>query len=160
MYNLLVERKRKELKKMEKKIWFDMDGTIADLYGVENWLNSLESADPSPYREAKPLVNMSRLARLLNGLQRNGYEIGVCSWLSKGSSAEYEVAVTTAKLEWLGVHLKSVQWNSIDIISYGEPKHNGRDGILFDDNVNIREEWGENAYAETEIFEVLKALKS
>ena len=23
------------------KIWFDMDGTIADLYGVENWLEML-----------------------------------------------------------------------------------------------------------------------
>lgn len=28
------------------KIWFDMDGTIADFYGVENWLDYLLDEDP------------------------------------------------------------------------------------------------------------------
>ena len=35
-----------------KQIWFDMDGTLADLYGVENWLEKLRASDPSPYAEA------------------------------------------------------------------------------------------------------------
>ena len=29
-------------------IWFDMDGTIANLYGVENWLPMLRAYDPTP----------------------------------------------------------------------------------------------------------------
>ena len=29
------------------RIWFDMDGTIADLYGVEDWLPKLRAYDPS-----------------------------------------------------------------------------------------------------------------
>ena len=80
------------------KIFFDMDGTIADLYGVEGWLADLVNGNPRPYAEAKPLINMQRLARRLNLLQKAGYEIGVISWLSKNSDKAYEVKVTEAKL--------------------------------------------------------------
>ena len=34
-------------------IYFDMDGTIANLYAVENWLPKLRNKDESPYAEAK-----------------------------------------------------------------------------------------------------------
>ena len=44
------------------KIWFDMDGTIANLYGVDGWLSALNAFDPSPYEIAKPLVNLSFVA--------------------------------------------------------------------------------------------------
>jgi phosphoglycolate phosphatase-like HAD superfamily hydrolase len=67
----------------KEKIWFDMDGTIADFYGVEGWLADLEAYNVRPYAIAKPLVNMQRLARRLNTLQKMGYEIGIISWLSK-----------------------------------------------------------------------------
>ena len=30
---------------MTKAIYFDMDGTIADLYGVDGWLDSLVAAN-------------------------------------------------------------------------------------------------------------------
>lgn len=68
---------------MIKEINFDMDGTIANLYGVENWLDYLMAKDTTPYEVAKPLVNLSSLARILNRLQRNGYTIGIISWLAK-----------------------------------------------------------------------------
>ena len=54
----------------EKIINFDLDGTIADLYGVDGWLNDLINGDTRPYDIAKPLVNMSALARRLNSLQK------------------------------------------------------------------------------------------
>ena len=50
---------------MKKEIWLDMDGTIADLYGVDNWLEYLEAEDEKPYRIAKPLVNMENPAKEL-----------------------------------------------------------------------------------------------
>ena len=34
---------------------FDMDGTIADLYGEENWLDDLINERTTPYANAKPL---------------------------------------------------------------------------------------------------------
>ena len=47
---------------MLKMICFDMDGTIADLYGVENWLDMLRNYNPTPYEVAKPMWNMTELA--------------------------------------------------------------------------------------------------
>ena len=140
------------------KIWFDMDGTIADLYGVEDWLEMLRAGDPTPYRAAKPLVRMQSLARILHRLQRQGYEIGIVSWRSKSSTPDYDEAVTAAKLEWLAAHLASVRFDSIDIIAYGTPKQDGRDGILFDDELKNREAWTGTAYDVNDILEVLKAL--
>lgn len=140
------------------KIWFDMDGTIADLYGVDGWLSMLRASDPTPYRVAKPLVRMQSLARILNRLQREGYEIGIVSWLSKTSTPAYDEAVTAAKLEWLRRHLGSVKFDRIDIIAYGTPKQNGRDGILFDDEAKNRAEWTGTAYDVNDILSVLKGL--
>lgn len=141
------------------KIWFDMDGTIADLYGVENWLPKLRAYDPSPYQDAAPLLRLSTLARLLNKLQREGYEIGIISWLSKDPDRSYGEAVTEAKKAWLKKHLASVRWNAILIVPYGTPKHEvcGK-GILFDDEAPNRAAWGEGAHDATEILETLKAL--
>ena len=64
----------------EKIINFDMDGTIADLYGVDGWLDDLINGNTRPYDIAKPLLNMSALARVLNKLQRLGYKINIISW--------------------------------------------------------------------------------
>ena len=33
---------------MNKTLVFDMDGTIADLYGVEGWLEMLRAEDETP----------------------------------------------------------------------------------------------------------------
>ena len=57
---------------MKVTINFDMDGTIADLYGVENWLTYLINEDTFPYANAKPLLHLSSLARKLNTLQKAG----------------------------------------------------------------------------------------
>ena len=141
-----------------REIWFDMDGTIADLYGVENWLESLMNADPSPYRNARPLVRMASLARVLNRLQREGYKIGIVSWLARNSSHTYDIEVTEAKREWLARHLPSVRFDRIDIIAYGVPKEEGRNGILFDDEEPNRKNWNGIAYDHTEIIKNLRAL--
>ena len=80
------------------------------------------------------------------------------SWLSKGSTPQYDEAVRKAKIKWLRTHLKSVRFDTIDIITYGEPKQNGRNGILFDDEAKNRENWNGFAADETMVFEVLKTL--
>lgn len=140
-----------------KQIWFDMDGTIADLYGVENWLPMLINSDPTPYEVARPLVNLSRLARYLNRLQKMGYRIGVISWLSKSSTPEYDALVTSAKMFWLGLHLPSVKWDEIKIVPYGTNKwRTCGDGLLFDDEARNRETWENGAaYEPQHIFEIL-----
>jgi hypothetical protein len=146
---------------MTKAIYFDMDGTIADLYGVDGWLPMLRASDPSPYKMAKPLVNLSILARYLNKLQRNGYKIGIVSWLSKCSDNAYDKAVTLAKTEWLAHHLASVNFDEIVIVPYGTPKSsviNFPKGILFDDEEPNRTEWNGTAHDVHNIIEILKGL--
>lgn len=141
------------------KIWFDMDGTIADLYGVENWLAKLVASDPSPYAMAAPLLRLATLARLLNQAQRQGHEIGIISWLSKSSTPEYDEAVTTAKIWWLNKHLNSVKWDAIKIVPYGtNKKETCGYGILFDDEERNRNEWGEGAFEPSQIINILKGL--
>ena len=146
---------------MTKAIYFDMDGTIANLYGVENWLEKIINEDVSLYTEALPLVKMNVLARLLNKLQKNGYIIGIVSWLAKNSSENYDLEVTKAKINWLKSHLASVNFDEIKIVPYGTPKEkvaNFPNGILFDDEIQNRENWVGKAFDETEILTVLKAL--
>ena len=139
-------------------IYFDMDGTIADLYGVPAWLECLMHENTYPYIMAKPLLNLSRLARLLHKVQRNGYKIGIISWTSKSGTDAYNEQVATAKMKWLAKHLPSVKWNEIHITAYGVPKSTCGEGILFDDEEPNRTEWGKGAYEPDDIFEVLAEL--
>ena len=146
---------------MKRTIWFDMDGTIANLYGVTDWLPKLRSFDASPYVEAEVMLNMSILARYLNKLQKLGYRIGIISWLSKNSNEAYDMLVRKAKESWLKFHLHSVQFDAIHIVSYGLPKEvfmTATDDILFDDCEEIRNEWDGEAYEPSDILQVLKEL--
>lgn len=143
---------------MNKTINFDLDGTIANLYGVENWLDDLTNFNPRPYIVAKPLINMNVLARMLNKLIKKGYTINVISWLSKNTNAEYDEMVTNAKKEWLRTHLKSVKFSNIFIVPYGTPKYTLANGILFDDEIGNRTAWRGIAYDVNNIIGVLKTL--
>ena len=143
---------------MTKRINFDMDGTIANLYGVNGWLDYLIAEDTTPYAVAEPLLNMSLLARLLNKLVRNGWEINIISWTSRNGSAEYNASVESVKREWLAKHLKSVQFANIFVVPYGTPKQSLADGILFDDELRNRENWVGTAYDVDNIIGTLKEL--
>ena len=145
-----------------KTIYFDMDGTIADLYAVENWLEKLRAEDSSPYFGATPLLRMCVLARLLNRLQRDGYRLGIVSWLAKFGSEEYNEAVIEAKMKWLNTHLKSVRFDEIHIVKYGTPKASvveDTNGILFDDEERNRRDWKGVAYDVDNIIGILKGLR-
>lgn len=140
---------------------FDLDGTIANLYGVDNWLEKLIAEDPTPYVEAKPLLNLRLLAYQLNRLQEKGYQLAIISWLSKSASDDYHEMVTQAKIQWLNKHLPSVKWNRISILPYGTPKEkycNWEKDILFDDEEYNRQQWFGKAYDVFGILEILKKM--
>lgn len=146
---------------MMKQIWFDMDGTIADLYSVDGWLEDIHARNTRPYSEAKPLLNFSLFARLLNKAQREGWEIGIISWGAKNSTEEYLKMVGCAKCDWLHEHLPSVEWNYIYIDYYGTNKFQrcGCEGILFDDEERNRNEWENGmAYEPNYIIDILKEI--
>ena len=135
---------------MTRAIYFDMDGVIVDLYGVEGWLDSLINEHTKPYRVARPLVDMRRLGRELNRLKECGYVVGVVRWLSKSGTADYNARVTKTKMEWLKRHLGAVEFDEIHIVEYGTVKSGVVDhpeGILFDDEIGNRKEWSREGLA-------------
>ena len=145
---------------MKMKIWLDMDGTIADLYGVENWLEQLINENPTPYAEARPLVRMATLARLLNNRQKKGYKICIISALAKDSTKEYDEKVKLAKINWLKKHLPSVKFDIIKFVPYTFIKNNVNNGndILFDDEERHLQKWTGLAINANNIIDGLKAL--
>lgn len=127
-----------------KILVFDMDGTIVDLYGVENWLEMLKAEDDTPYKIAKPLYNMSLLNLIINILKEKGWKIIITTWLAKESSNKYDEKVKKAKIEWL----KKVNfpYDEIYITEYGVIKTSctkkyGGFQILIDDNEEVRKSW-------------------
>lgn len=128
---------------MEKVIYFDMDGTIADLYGVDGWLGDLRSENPRPYRDAAPFHSPTKIAMLCNALIEDGWKFGVISWLSKDSSKEYKNAVRWAKREWLAKHFP-VPLSELHLIQYGQPKHQAakvKGATLIDDDERVGQKW-------------------
>lgn len=148
---------------MTKMLVFDMDGTIANLYGVDGWLDDLHAERTRPYDEAKPLYNMVELAELLNRLHTLGWLICVTTWLAKDATKEYNKAVAKAKKNWLAKY--NFPYDEIHCIKYGRTKadctRNKADfQILFDDNKKVRDGWtlGTTVNAEFDITNFLKAL--
>lgn len=148
-----------------KMICFDMDGTIADLYAVPNWLNKLRAEDASPYAEAAPMWDMAKLREVLLKLSANGYEIRIISWLSKDSTEEYKAAVRKAKREWLEKY--NFPADKCHFIAYGRTKADcirriaDAPAVLIDDNKKVRDGWhlGESIDpTRVNLLEVLSAL--
>ena len=149
------------MKKLNVTINFDLDGTLADLYGVNDWLEMLIAHDETPYAIAEPLLRLNALARMLNRLQREGYRLAVLSWLAKDSNADYNERVKNAKLKWLAKHLPSVVWDRITIVEYGTPKETFCEtpfDILFDDEERNRKNWNGIAFDVNDILGVLKGF--
>lgn len=127
---------------IQKAIYLDMDGTIFDLYKVDNWLEKLRKGDVSPYIEAKPIVDLSRLAAVLDALKSKGYRTGIISWGSMGASKSYMKDIRIAKRE--AIAQIPHQFDELHIVKYGAPKHrlcNVFDGILVDDSEAICKTW-------------------
>lgn len=148
---------------MTKTLVFDMDGTIANLYGVENWLEMLRAEDPTPYIVAQPMYDMDTLKVILEMLKLQGWTIAVTSWLSMGSTREYDKLVRQAKREWLERY--DFPFDEIHLVAYGTTKanctrKNGGYQILVDDNEKVRNGWnlGGTINANENILEKLVEL--
>ena len=123
---------------------FDMDGTIADFYGVTGWLDYLKAEDTTPYEIAEPLYNMVKLNALLMALKNRGWKIAVTTWLAKNGTKEYNNRTRKAKLDWLAKY--NFPYDEIHLVKYGTTKanctrHIGGYQVLIDDNEKVRKGW-------------------
>lgn len=141
-------------------IYFDMDGTIANLYDVENWEPKLLAHDPSPYVEAVPMVDMQELCEVCEQFAALGVTIGVISWLAMGSNRYYDAQVRAAKREWLEQHFPIA--SEIHLVKYGTTKlscANIKDSILVDDNAKVRAGWNGNGGTIDATKNIIKSLR-
>lgn len=126
----------------EKILIFDMDGTIADFYGVENWHKYLREENAMPYIMADPIPELNEIIAILYQLKDKGYKVVITSWLAKDSTKEFKEQVRAAKKFWLEYY--GFPYDKIYLVQYGTPKAyctNQFKGtqILFDDNKEVRE---------------------
>ena len=140
-----------------------MDGAMANLYGVNDWLEMLRAEDPTPYIIAEPMYNVNILNFILNQLKVDGWKIVVTTWLAKGSTKHYDTLVREAKLAWLEEH--NFPFDEVHMVKYGTTKANctrklGGFQILVDDNEKVRKGWnlGATINANENILEILEKL--
>lgn len=129
---------------------FDMDGTVADLYGVPDWLGKLRAEDASPYYAAGEMFDLDYLNDLLGIYKACGGAVCVVSWLSKGSpSPAYRDAVRAAKMMWLRENLPAIE--DVRVVDHGTCKRGCVRGFayLFDDEEQNLMEWGHGAVRAT-----------
>lgn len=132
---------------MKNMVCFDMDGTIADLYNVKDWLPKLRSENASPYLDAKPIYDMKRLNEVCSLLQKAGYEIQIITALSKGASPEYKKAIREAKRAWLDKwgfvydHFHGVDYTTNKSKVIYRDLRKGGSAILIDDEARHTDSW-------------------
>lgn len=143
-------------------IYFDLDGTLYDLYGVAGWLPRLLAADVTPYAEGNPLVDLAALNEVLIDLVNRGYGVGVISWVARGATREYAAAIRRVKRAWIRENLPTAA--EVHIVKYGTPKHyianDKHNAILVDDERENLTKWNHGATinANSDIIAALKGL--
>lgn len=117
-------------------IFFDLDGTIADLYGFSGWLDCLQNEQTTPYAEAGLLVDGEQFRNFLAAGKAAGVLFGVISWGAKNASKDYQKAIRRAKIDWLKKNNLLKYFDELHIVKHGTPKNRAtknRTGVLVDD---------------------------
>ena len=152
---------------MSIKIYFDMDGTVYDLYGVADWLNKLRTEDVSVYATGNRLFD-DEFYKVVSALMRYGVRFGVITWGSMTATPEFEVQTEETKRQWVNEHLPFVE--SFHYQQYGTPKQQAvknrtKNDILIDDNSDVLRVWingntrkGYQVTAEKSVTDILKEI--
>lgn len=146
-------------------IWFDMDGTIAELYKVKDWLPALRSKDWSVYDKCLPRAHYERINTAIEALIANGWQVGVITWASKGINWGKDLdAITETKFNWLCRFFPALADGRFACIPYGYNKAQFLSEMgdyyetcyLVDDNKEVRAAW--RKYGEN--FKTINAARS
>lgn len=152
------------MNKENRWVWFDMDGTLANFYGVDGWLDDLNNKRVRPYVKAKVIYPLVEFLEVLADLKSKGYKLGVVSWLSRSCDKIYAQQIDLAKRNWLRKYLIMDLLDEVIIVPYGTDKsaicERYGTGILVDDEEPNRVNWknGDTIDANKNIIEILRKL--
>jgi len=119
-------------------IYFDMDGTLANLY-VGDWLEQINNNRTDPFDNAEVMINEKVLKRL-----NKNYTLGIISWTPMNANKDYADRVRQSKLDWLIRNYPDIKFKELHITDYGTPKGSvakNKQGILIDDEYINRVDW-------------------
>ena len=125
---------------MNKIVYFDMDGTISDLYGVTNVFKRLDSLDANVYYEAKPI---DKYINMLKEFHNMGYKVVILSCLGMISDKQFDEDTICNKNKWLDEYVGKQYID--ERIYIPNTKHKEQYikeyGILVDDDTRVLCNW-------------------
>lgn len=129
---------------MKKTIYFDMDGTIANLYETNNWLERLLAEEEGLFLNLEIMHDKEKLTEIINDLIKLGFGVEVITWTPKDVTEEYVKVVEVEKKKWMKRHFPMIE--KITCLRYGTPKQKAlktreHQQILVDDNIEVNELW-------------------
>lgn len=129
---------------MSKKIFFDLDGTLYDLYNIENWLDSLQNEDATVFERGNFIGDYDEFIAIIKELMFKGYTFGVISWLPMYATPEFENECAEVKRKWVQKYLPFVE--EMNFQRYGTPKQNAiqrkaQTMYLLDDSKEVGRVW-------------------
>lgn len=148
-------------KVLDKFIFFDLDGTLCNIFEDPNWLSRIEKEDVSLFVEAKPMVKIKEFTSLIKLLQEKGYKVGIISYLPWYASSKYSSEVKKAKEDYIKSKFSKIKFDKVHIVPYPTPKDifAGVGDCLIDDDINNRKQWSKGkAYTQNDIVNKLKRI--
>lgn len=132
------------------RVYLDMDGTIANLYGIEGWLDRLRNEDEKIFLECTPLISESKLLRTF---PKEKYEIIILSMTPLGATSKYCENVAKQKDEWLDKYFPGITKRIYKRYGHNKNLKNSKNAILVDDSEPIRESFRGLAINPAEIWD-------
>lgn len=123
---------------MKQTVYLDMDGTIADLYNIKDWLPRLRASDKTIFLECKPIISE---AELFKHFPTDKYDIRILSMTPLGATAEYCKNVEEQKNQWLDKYFPSLTKRIYKAYSHNKNLKNSVNAVLVDDSEPIRSSW-------------------
>ena len=128
----------------KKYLVFDMDGTIADLYAQEDWLEKLYNKEVSPFVNASLMYSQIDLLKAIGKCKANGWNIFIITYGPKKCDNDFLREVTNAKLDWLKKY--KISYDKFVCTKWSTPKwkhipDDARLAILVDDDKQNRLDW-------------------
>lgn len=123
---------------MKKTVYLDMDGTIANLYSIKDWLPRLRAEDETIFLECEPMISEKEL---LKKFPNEDFEMKILSMTPLNASKNYCLNVINQKNEWLNKYFPSITKRIYKPYGHNKNLKNSENAILIDDSEPIRNSW-------------------